>query len=240
LLEADLRRRPDRLGFVLIAEDLLLLVTENSTGKPVVGSTELEHALAGAVLLELAMAGRVDVEESRGLGRKGRLVVVDSSWTHDPILDEALRRIGDKPGRKPDAVVTFLRKGLRDRLYARLAEQGILRLDRHKVIGLFPQTRWPAVDSSHEERLRRALHDALVVGVDPRPSVAAVISLLYAIRAVHKVVGSREEKKRVQVRAKEVSEGEWAAAAVRRAVDAVNAATIAAITAATAAASASG
>jgi hypothetical protein len=240
---------------VLIAEELLLLLTDDTTGKPVVGSTELEHGLAGAVLLELAMTGRVDVEPGKGLGRKERLVVVDASPSGEPVLDEALRRIAQKPGRKPDTVVGALRKGLRDHLYGQLVTHGMLRAEQTKVLGLFPVTRWPCVEPTRKQPLRQALYDALVVGVEPSPPVAAVISLLYAIRAVPKVVGrgagrwgssnssdrsDRLDKKRVQARAKQISEGAWAAAAVRRAVDAVNAATVAAITAATAAGAAGG
>jgi hypothetical protein len=224
---------------VLIAEDLLLLVTDDATGKPIVGSTELEHALAGGLLLELAMSGRVDVEKGAGFGRGDRVVVTDASPTGDSVLDDALSRVAEKP-RKPDSVVAGLRKGLRARLYERLADQGILRTEQGRVLGLFPSTRWPAVDSAHERRLRQELHDVLVVGVEPQPRTAAVVSLLHAIKAVPKVVGSREDKKAAQARAKAITEGAWAAAAVRKAVDAVNAATVAAVAAAAVATGGSG
>ncbi|MGH3316243.1 MAG: GOLPH3/VPS74 family protein [Nocardioidaceae bacterium] len=219
---------------MLIAEDLLLLVTDDATGKPIVGSTELEHALAGAVLLELAMSGRVDVEKGTGFGRGDRVVVTDASRTEDPVLDDALSRIAEKP-RKPQSVVGALRKGLRARLYERMAAHGILRMEQGRVLGLFPTTRWPAVDSAHERQLRQALHDVLVVGVEPQPRIGAIVSLLYAINAVPKVVGSRENRRAVKARAKAIAEGAWAAAAVRKAVEAVNAATVAAVTAVAAA-----
>ena len=220
---------------MLIAEDLLLLVTDDDTGKPIVGSTELDHALAGAILLELALTQRVDLAESeRRFGHKQGLVVIDGSPTGDVLLDDAIRHIDAKPGRKSESVVGSLRKGLRADLYERLADRGILRVDKGKVLGLFPTTRWPAVDSTHEAQLRQALYDTLVAGAEPPPPVAAVISLLHAIRAVPKVAEvAREDKKRVQARAKEIAEGAWAADAVRRAVDSVNAATMAAVTAAT-------
>lgn len=227
---------PARAGYslrdVLIAEDLLLLVTDDATGKPIVGSTELDHALAGGVLLELAMCGRVDVEKGTGVVRGDRVVVADASRTGDSVLDDALSRIVEKSRRKPDSVVGALRKGLRARLYEGLADRGILRMEQGRVLGLFPSTRWPAVDSAHERQLRHALHDALVVGVEPQPRIGAIVSLLYAIKAVPKVVDSREHKRVVQARAKAIAEGAWAAAAVRKAVEAVNAATVAAVAAA--------
>jgi hypothetical protein len=218
---------------VLIAEDFLLLVTDDATGKPIVGSTQLEHALAGGVLLELAMSGRVDVEKGKGVRRGDRVVVADASRTGDSVLDDALSRIAEKPGRKPESVVGALRKGLRVRLYERLGDQGILRMEQGRVLGLFPSTRWPVVDSAHERQLRQALHEVLVVGVEPQPRIGAIVSLLSAIKAVPKVVGLRENRRVVQARAKAIAEGAWAATAVRKAVEAVNAATAAAVAAVT-------
>jgi hypothetical protein len=89
----------------------------------------------------------------------------------------------------------------------------------------------PAVDSAHERQLPQAMNDVLVVGVEPEPRIGAIISLLHAIRAVPNVVGPRDNKKAVQARAKAISEGTWAAAAVRESVEAVNAATVAAVAA---------
>src|SRR4051794_36646103 len=109
------------------------------------------------------MSGRVDVEKGQGFGRGGRVVVADASRTGDSVLEDALSRIGEKPRRKLESVVGALRKGLRTRLYGRLAEFGILRMERGRVLDLFPSTRWPAVDPAHERPLRQAMHDVLVV-----------------------------------------------------------------------------
>jgi hypothetical protein len=185
------------------------------------------------------MSGRVDVDKGRGFGRGDRVVVTDASRTDDSVLDDALSRIAEKP-RKPESVVSGLRKGLRKRLYDRLADHGLLRMEQGRVLGLFPSTRWPAIDCAHERQLRQALHDVLVVGVEPQPRIGAIVSLLYAINAVPKVVGSRENRRAVRARAKAIAEGAWAAAAVRKAVEAVNAATVAAVAAATVATSGSG
>jgi Golgi phosphoprotein 3 (GPP34) len=79
---------------MLIAEDLLLLLYGDESGKPVLASTELDYALAGAVLLELAMLGRIDVAGTGETVRSGRLVVRDPSPTGSAILDERLTTPG--------------------------------------------------------------------------------------------------------------------------------------------------
>ncbi len=60
---------------------------------------------------------------------------------------------------------------------------------------------------------------------------------------MHKVVPPKQHgigKRDLERRAKEIAEGDWASAAVRKAIDAMTAATTAAITAATTTAASSG
>jgi hypothetical protein len=82
----------------------------------------------------------------------------------------------------------------------------------------------------------------LVSGRDPQPREAALVSLLFAVDRVAKVLGDagaglggRELKRR----AKAVADGEFAGAAVRQAVQAAQAAVVASVAAVTAATSAS-
>jgi hypothetical protein len=223
---------------MLLAEDLLLLLTDDDTGRLLVSASEADVALGGARLIELTIEGRVDLT-GEGEGRKGRLVVPDRTRLDDPLLDEALDVVAAREGKKPDTVVQPLGKKLRDRLYLRLAEQGVLRSERGKVLGVFPTQRWPTADAAHERQLRVELEQALLTGLQPRERVAALVSLLHALRAVHKVVRPKDHglsKRDLDRRAKEIAEGDWGSAAVRKAVDAMTAATTAAVAAATSAA----
>ena len=227
---------------MLLAEDLLLLLTDDESGRLLVSASEADVALGGAQLIELTLAGRVDLT-GEGEGRKGRLVVRDGSRFGDPLLDEALGVVVRLEGKKPDAVVGPLGKKLRDRLYERLAAQGVLRSERGKVLGVFPTQKWPAADAAHERQLRAQLEQALLIGLPPQERVAALVSLLQALRSVAKVVPPKQHgvsKRDLERRAKEIAHADWGSAAVRKAVDAMAAATMAAVTAATSAAVISG
>ena len=96
------------MNHVLIAEDLLLLLTDDQSGKLMVASNQADIALDGALMIELALEQRVDVAAEDGVVRKGRLLVMDASPTSDSLLDEALGRIAAKQGRKPKNVVPVL------------------------------------------------------------------------------------------------------------------------------------
>lgn len=225
---------------MLLAEDLLLLLTDDTTGKSLVDHTRLDLALAGAVLLELALRGRADVAGPGEAVKAGRVVVRDPAPTDDAVLDEGLRRIAVAGHKKPQAVLPSIQKGLRPELFKRLVGRGILRFEEGRVLGIFPTTAWPAVDSTHEVQLRRGLYDVLVVGRAPTSDEAAVISLLHAIDALPKALPATGVPTReLRRRAKAVAGDEWAGAGVRKAVEAVTAATTAAVMAATTAATVS-
>ena len=221
---------------MILAEDVLLLLTSDTTGKTVVDKTRLDLALAGAVLLDLTTAGRVDVAGPGEQVRQGRLVVRDTRPTGDDILDEALRRVGALGPKKPQGVLPKLTKGLREALLGRLVDRGVLRAEQGRMLGVFPTHSWPAIDSGHEGELRAGLRDVLVVGRTPAPREAALVALLQAIDQVPKVLGDvGVPARQLRRRAKDVSEGGFADDAVRRAVQAVSAATTAAIVSASSA-----
>jgi hypothetical protein len=219
----------------LIAEDLLLLLLDDETGKP--QTHQLETALGGAVLVELALAEAVTVskEAKPALFRQAKVRAEPGVEVEDIVLADALRTVREKERSAQDLVVR-LGKALTDPLCDRLVERGVLDPRADKLFGLIPRTRWPARDSSHEEEVRRALTDVLVAGVEPEPRIGALAALLYAVDRAHKTVPHEGlSNGEVRRRAKQVSEGQWAAVAVKNAVAAVTAATTAAIVAATSA-----
>lgn len=224
---------------MLIAEDLLLLAYDDETGKSVIDGTRLEYGLAGALLLELSVLGKVSVAGPGEAVKRDRLVVRDATPAGDDVLDHALAELADDEGKKPKNVLGSLRKGLRGRLLDRLAGRGLLRQQSGTVLGIFPTTRWPAADASHEAAVRQRLQDVLVTGLAPDPRTAALVSLLLAVDGLRKVVPS-EDRRAVKRRAQEIAEGDWAADAVKKAVQEVQAAVTGAILASTAAGAAGG
>jgi hypothetical protein len=111
-------------------------------------------------------------------------------------------------------------------------------LERHKLLGLFPTTRYPEVDPGPEASLRARLRAVLVEGSEPDAETAALLSLLVPLDLVKRLV-ERDERKAAVARAKTVAEqgpvGDAVKAAVQREIAAVVAATVAATTASTAA-----
>src|SRR5215472_5376158 len=204
---------------MLMAEEVLLLLVDDRTGRFLVDSTRLDNVLAGAVLVELVTIERVGFPPAGGGVKRGRMVVVDPTPPGDPVLDGALATVARRPA-KPEQLIAKVRKRLRATLLERLTAAGALRRSTRKVLGIPWRTTWSAGDSSHKRELRARLQDVLVAGATPDGRTAALISLLVAIKAAPKVVDG--DKKAVRARAKDIAAGDWAGAAVKKAINAVN------------------
>jgi hypothetical protein len=223
----------------LIAEDMLLLLLDDDKGT-VTGTSHLQTVLGGAVLIELATTGAVAVEEKTSMWKSAKVRAQPDAVPDDELLRTAHRIVAAKD-RSAQDLVNRLGKAAKDELAERLVRRGILERRDDKVLGLFPRTRWPAVDSTHELAVRRDLTAALVQGVQPDQQTACLIALLSAIDRAHKIVDRDGlPSGQVRKRAKEIARGEWAAQAVKDAISASTAAVTAGVTAATAGAATAG
>ena len=222
---------------MLLAEDLLLLVTDDASGRLSVPGVQADAGLGGANLVELTLLGKVDVAGEQDPGKPGRIIVRDPSPPGDEVLDAALQTLSARQGSKPSAVIRPLGKNLRPALYQRLAASGVLRAGHGRALGIFPTRSWPAQDPSHEAEVRQHVTQALVQPGEPDERTAALIALLHALKCEHKVVDPRPyqlSRRQLRARAAEVAQGNWASEAVRKAIDEMIAAVAAASAAATA------
>ena len=221
---------------MLLAEDLLLLVTDDASGRLSVAAAQVDAGLGGANLVELTMRNKVDLAGEQDPGKQGRIIVRDSSTAGDAILDAALEIVIAHQGNKPSSVIGPLSKNLRQALYERLVSSGVVRAERGRILGVFPVHRWPAQDASHEAEVRRLVTQALVQQAAPDTRTAALIALVHALRCEDKIVDPQQyglSKRELRARTEEIAEGNWASKAVRKAIEEMTAAVIAATTAAT-------
>jgi hypothetical protein len=214
---------------MLIAEEFLLLSFNRETGKSMVGTTRLGPALGGALVAELALMERIGVTPPEaGWNKRGRLTITNLTPTDDTELDEALRKIAASEGRKVKAVLSDLASKrvrlsyqLRERLLERLTKAGVLTPQQGTVLGFIPRTTWPAGDLTPTDEVRQRLQSALVSGLTPTERTLALIALLQVTWLLPKVV-TTDDKRALKARAKQLSAGDWVAAAVKEAIDEVS------------------
>ncbi|MFI7615521.1 GPP34 family phosphoprotein [Nonomuraea terrae] len=207
---------------VTIAEELLLLALSEDKGKPLVSTAQLDPALAGALLAELAVRDRVELSNKK-------VTVKDPSPVGDDELDAVLSRIvAQEKEKSPVWWVQKLQAGKqRRRLLSRLAASGVLSEERGKVLGVFPVTRWPEAHPGVEADVRERV-SAVLAGAAPDTRTAVLISVANAASIVRKAFPGADK-----ARVKEIAEGAWAADAVAKTIAAATAAAMTAVMAAT-------
>jgi hypothetical protein len=211
---------------MLIAEEFLLLALDDVSGRSKVSIQTLEPALGGALLAELALLERVGVSpHTAGWRERGRITLTSAVPTDDPELDRVLDELSVRKGTRVKDLISpvstrRITKGVLNRLLTRLAAEGVLTADRGTLLGVIPTTRWHPSDPEPEEELRGRLQSALVGGAVPTGRTVALIGLLEATSLLPKVVLA-DNVRALRRRAKELAEGDWAADAVRDAIEQV-------------------
>jgi Golgi phosphoprotein 3 (GPP34) len=160
---------------VALAEELLLLAYDDTSGKATTSRIGLDLGMAAAVLVELALAGRIAYSD-------GTLIVTDPAPTGEPIADEVLGRIAADTPRSPSSWVQRLRHGLRDRVLADLVARGIVRHVDETELDFIHVHRYPLADDSVEADCRDRLAHALTGELPPDERTAALATLVAAVR----------------------------------------------------------
>ncbi|MFC9504424.1 GPP34 family phosphoprotein [Streptomyces sp. NPDC057002] len=200
----------------LIVEDVLLLMLDDEYGIPA-GAGTLHHTLGGAVLVELALLGRIEPEDSRAWFTGTKVLATGSGSLPDPLLRSAYDTIAARP-RQVQSLLVTIGSGLWKPLTDRLVKRGLLRRERKRLLGLFPTTSLPAADTGHEAELRERMRAVLEHGEEPDARLAAIIALISAGGTLPSLDPVPKWSSAVATRAKEIEQGNWGAAAVNSAV----------------------
>jgi hypothetical protein len=195
---------------MLLAEDLQLLVLDGETGWTMVGDVNI--GLAGAVLIELADLGLVDVDSAY----RGRVVLLPAPLPTHPLLVEALRRVKAKEGRRPSTVMRTLARGLRAQVADNLVNAGIVDRAEYRVLGLFPLRYLPVRDVAYVSALKEHVA-AVLVEAEPDERTCTLICLLSSFNALTRVIDV-PNLRAVKRRARQIFSGEWEASALSAAV----------------------
>ncbi|MGP4018754.1 GOLPH3/VPS74 family protein [Saccharopolyspora sp. 5N708] len=214
---------------MLIVEDLMLLMLDDETGS-IAGAGTLHYALGGAVLVELALGGRIETDGSRPGLNGPKVLAVGDGPLPDPLLQSAYEKVAQRPQRV-QPLLLGIGGGLWKPVIDRLVERCLIRRESKRVLRVFRTTRLPADDTRHEAELRRKIRAVLEDGERPDARTAAVIALLSSSGTLPTLRPALPWSAEVRKRAKELENGSWGAVAVNTAVTRTAAAIAAASTA---------
>ena len=184
-----------------IAEEILLLLLDDETGEiEPVGTNVLNILLSGAVLMDLALQGRIDSDLEK-------LFVVDATATGEDMLDSALAEIGaaDETQNSRYWVVKLSDRGgeFESAAFDRLVARGIIEVVDSKFLWVFGVRRYPVIDDHEEREVKLRILDVLLSDKIPDPRDVALICLMDA-GAVFDVILSERELERAAGRIAQV------------------------------------
>lgn len=171
---------PNRSHELTLVEELALLALDDKTDKQLdLPSNALGYGMAGAIILELSLAGRIDTDLHQ-------LTVINPAPTGDGLLDLWLSLFRATP--QPRSAMFWLRElALREEeihhaAVDRLIQRGILRREERRLLWVFGERRYPTLDGRERTEVRTRLSQ-LILGNDlPTPRDAILLSLIHGCR----------------------------------------------------------
>jgi hypothetical protein len=185
---------------IALAEELLLLAYDDQTGKATGSRIGLDLGMSAAVLVDLALAGRIAYVD-------GYLTVIDSSPIGDPIADAVLVKAATDDPHTPAQWLQRLRHRLRTRVLEDLVARGVIRDVDETQLEYIHVHRYPVADPAYETEIRKRLADALTSDAIPNERTAALATLLIATRMEPALLLPPEEAARAHQRLEQIANG---------------------------------
>ncbi len=187
---------------------MLLLLHDEDGRFTRVPDWSLGYALAGGVLMDLALANRIDTDLEK-------LVLLDATAVDDSLLDPTLADIAalteaalTEAGEKHDARFWVERTAgradeIREEALSRLVQRGILELRDDRFLWVFRSRRYPVIDGKAEREVKLRIMEVLFSDELPDPRDIVIICLADACGIFNELL-SRREAEQVSARIEQV------------------------------------
>lgn len=171
-----------------VEETLLLLLGDEDGRFASVPSWSLDYALAGGVLMDLALENRIDTDLEN-------LVLIDSTPTGDNLLDPALADIAAEEMHDTRFWVERIASNaheIREDALERLVLMGILERHDDRFMWVFRSRRYPIIDGAVEREVKLRIMGVLFSDEIPDPRDVMIICLADACGIFDELLSRRE------------------------------------------------
>jgi Golgi phosphoprotein 3 len=211
-------------NLLFLHEEILLLALRDDEGTIASGGTMYQYAIGAAVLAELLLSKRIEVEQS---GKRKLVNLLSPSPLGEPLIDECLKKVSSAKRRA--VLQTWVSrfayiKNLKHRVAQQLCKRGVLRADEDKVLLIFTRKIYPEVNPGPERELIRRLEHAVFTDTrDIEPRTVVLLSLADSTGLLKLAFDKRKLKSRKN-RIKQIVNGEITGKAAAEAIQAIQAA----------------
>jgi len=158
-----------------LIDKLTLLALDDNTGENIADSISYQHAVAGALLLELALNNKIKIEDNK-------LIITELSFTKNKILDDCIKIIHKYEGKDEfgDLIQLIADKtdSINSETIDKLVSSGILEHKENKILWVFTNSSFPSVNDNPETEIRTKLINIIESKEDALLEDIMLISLL--------------------------------------------------------------
>jgi hypothetical protein len=218
------------------SEKFLILAHHPGKGRLVVSRQYFRYGLAGAILLDLCLDGRIWMEN-------GRITPKPGNTPADPVKREVIQMITEST--RPRRTGYWIRKlafrynGYLNQIRTGLAGKKLLRIEETRLLGIIPWRRSWLTESYTRINLIRQLKNDILVYRGEAGESSALAGLVEACRMRRILSTDREELKMIRSQIKRILKDSPVSDAVAQTIRQIQAAIIASVTASVAASSGS-
>ena len=175
------------------AEEVLLLLLHDYNGKFArVPEWSLHYALAGGVLMDLALENRIDTDLEK-------LTVIDSAPVGNDLLDSVLEEIVSMPDTHNARFWVERTAGraeqIREQALEHLVQTGILERREDHFLWVFKSRRYPMIDGRAEREVKMRILEVLFTDEIPHPRDVVIICLADACNLFEQILSKRESER---------------------------------------------
>lgn len=197
-----------------IVEEIVLLLLRDEDGRFInVPSWSIDYAIAGGVLMDLAMENRIDTDLEN-------LVLVDATPLNDNLLDPTLMEVEASENNTTRYWVEHVAQNafaIREEALSRLIAQGILKREEDRFLWVFSSRRYPMIDGSAELEVKSRIMGLLFSDDIPDPRDVTIICLAEACGLFGELL-TKEELDKVSGRIEQVRKLDLIGQAMSRAI----------------------
>ena len=224
-----------------IHEIILLLALRADTGSIAsAASYHYKTIMSAAILTELLIRDHIAIDEDKrgflGMTKEGSVTVTSTQKTGNEILDICLNKIINSKHQHGAShwVQTFASERQLVKLSARnLYAQKLVDRRPTKIFFFFKRTYYPALDQSMRNKLITSLDNAIFTNATDIDEQTAILIALLKEGSMLRMFFNKKKLATRKKRIEQITQGNFASKAAKKAIEAANAAMVAVIAAST-------
>lgn len=210
-----------------LVEEFLLIALDDDKGVFVTDSTHLHYGFAGAILLELALREKIDIDGDY-------IELKSTSVDSGTVMEKALEMIAasDKKRKVKDWLMKLANKAgeMKAITLNRLIERGIIRKEEHKILWIIPNNKYPTSNANPENKVRERLKSVTVDGAESAPRDIMLLSLIDVSDLVKEAFRDQADYKQLKKKIKDITQDVRISQAINKSIREIQTAIMIAIT----------